>query len=475
MHVTFPAYGSVFLNEYIELRLQTQICTADGILLMAKRRSQKKRKKRIRFSRNFFMPFLITLTAVASVGVLALAAHQWIMEPVKTKKQDLVNENSDERLGIKQPEEKPAEEMIDGNAGEEKEDSDEPVTEVPKTPAKYQEELEDPEYMEQNNIYVKEPAVSGQVTLAFAGDILFDTNYAIMGPVSASGDISEGVRPEVIERMQAADVMMLNNEFAYSDRGAPTEGKQFTFRARPAAVSYLNDMGVDLVSLANNHAYDYGPDALVDTLDILREAEIPYVGAGRDINEARKPVYYILGDLKIAFVSATQIERLDMPDTKEATETSPGVFRCWNGSKLLETIREADANSDFVVAYIHWGTENQAELDWAQLKQAPELVEAGADLIIGDHPHCLQPIGVIQGVPVIYSLGNFWFNSKTLDTCMVEAVIDETGIVSCQFVPCLQSGCRTTLLQGAEKERVLAYMRSISEGVRIDEEGYVSW
>ncbi|MDE7232453.1 MAG: CapA family protein, partial [Lachnospiraceae bacterium] len=341
--------------------------------------------------------------------------------------------------------------------------------------SRYQDILEDPAYMEENHIYVREADISGQVTLAFAGDIPFDDNYSIMGAVRSGGDISQGIAPEVLERMQAADIMMLNNEFAYSNRGTPIEEKQFTFRARPETARYLTDMGVDLVSLANNHAYDYGPDALVDTLDTLQEEGIPYVGAGRDISEARKIVYYIVGDMKIAFVSATQIERLDTPDTKEATETSAGVFRCWNGEKLLETVREAAANSDFVVAYIHWGTENQAELDWAQLKQAPELVDAGADLVIGDHPHCLQPIGVIRGVPVIYSLGNFWFNSKTIDTGMVEVVIDQTGIVSYQFVPCLQSGCRTTLLQGAEKDRVLSYMRSISEGVQIDAEGYVSW
>ena len=341
--------------------------------------------------------------------------------------------------------------------------------------SRYQEVLDDPAYMEENGIYAREPAEPGKVTMTFAGDILFDTNYAIMGTVGPSGDISKGVTLEVIERMQAADIMMLNNEFAYSNRGAPLEEKQFTFRAKPETVSYLNDMGVDLVSLANNHAYDYGPEALTDTLDTLREAGIPYVGAGRNISEAARPVYYIVGDMKIAFVSATQIERMDTPDTKEATETSPGVFRCWNGAKFLEAVREAAENSDFVVAYVHWGTENQAELDWAQLKQAPELAAAGADLIIGDHPHCLQPIGVIQGVPVIYSLGNFWFNSKTLDTGMVEVVVDEAGIVSYQFIPCLQSGCRTTLLQGTEKERVLSYIRSISEGVRIDEEGFVSW
>ncbi len=430
---------------------------------MAKKKSRKSRKKkRIRFRRSFFLPFLMTLTGVALVGILALAAHQWIMEPVKTQ-------NDDREAAEENPVPEQAEEL-GGSA-----DAESAETEKEETPSKYQEELADAAYREENNIYVKEPETPGQVTLAFAGDILFDDHYAITGPVRGDGDISKGVSPEVIERMLSADIMMLNNEFAYSDRGAPIEEKQFTFRARPETVAYLTDMGVDLVSLANNHAYDYGPEALTDTLDILRETGIPYVGAGRDIHEARKPVYYIAGDIKIAFVSATQIERLDNPDTREATEDSPGVFRCWNGDRLLETIREAAENSDFVVAYIHWGTENVAELDWAQLKQAPELVTAGADLVIGDHPHCLQPIGVIGGVPVIYSLGNFWFNSKTLDTGMVEVVIDETGLVSYQFIPCLQSGCRTTLLEGAEKERVLAYMRSISEGVQIDGEGYVTW
>lgn len=436
---------------------------------MAKKRSRKiKKKKRIRFHRSFFLPFLVTLTAAVALGVLALAAHQWIMEPVKKRPADIVRSSQGiETHGTEGAE--PAEkEDAAGDEGESAGVEQETVS-------RYQEELDDPAYMEENNIYTVEPAEPGRVTMTFAGDILFDTNYAIMGTVRGSGDISQGIMPEVIERMQAADIMALNNEFAYSNRGTPTADKQFTFRARPETAAYLTDLGVDIVSLANNHAYDYGPTALEDTLDTLRETGIPYVGAGRNIDEARKPVYYIVGDLKIAFVSATQIERLDTPDTKEATETSPGVFRCWNGARLMETIREAAQNSDFVVAYIHWGTENQAELDWAQLKQAPELIAAGANLVIGDHPHCLQPIGVIQGVPVIYSLGNFWFNSKTLDTGMVEVTIDETGIVSYQFIPCLQSGCKTTLLQGAEKERVLAYMRSISEGVRIDEDGFVSW
>ena len=137
-------------------------------------------------------------------------------------------------------------------------------------------------------------------------------------------------------------------------------------------------------------------------------------------------------------------------------------------------MREAKENSDFVIVFLHWGTENVTELDWAQEKQAPEVAAAGADLIIGAHPHCLQQIGVVQGVPVMYSLGNFWFNSKTVDTGMIKIVLDENGLKSYQFLPCLQSGCRTTLLQGEEKKRILDEMRNMSPGVRIDD-GYVSW
>ena len=149
------------------------------------------------------------------------------------------------------------------------------------------------------------------------------------------------------------------------------------------------------------------------------------------------------------------------------------MFRCFNVERLLQTIEKAKTESDFVIVYIHWGTENTEDIDWAQDKQAREIVEAGADLIIGDHPHVLQKIEIINGVPVIYSLGNFWFNSRPIDTGMVKVTLTEDGLQSYQFIPCLQSNCRTTLLSGEEKERVLGEMRRMSEGVQIDADGYV--
>lgn len=338
---------------------------------------------------------------------------------------------------------------------------------------KYADILSDTSYMQKNNIYEKETLIENEVSLVFAGDILLDPGYSVMARMlQRAGGIYDSISEDLMEEMHKADIFMLNNEFPYSDRGMPTAGKQFTFRAKPESVSILKEMGADIVSLANNHAYDYGETAFLDTLDILKNEGIPYAGAGRNLEEASAPVYFVAGDIKIAFVSATQIEKLDNPDTKGAG-SEPGVFRCWNADKLLETVKEAERNSDFVVVYIHWGTENTAEPDWAQLDQAPAIAEAGADLIIGNHSHCLQPIQYVNGVPVVYSLGNFLFNSKEVDTCLIKAAVDEKGLKSLQFVPAMQKDCAVSLLHGVERERVLGYMRSISPGIIIDDEGYI--
>jgi len=392
-----------------------------------------------------------------------MLSYQWIIEPAKSREMSHFQVSAKRDTG-----------GATVQTGQSMEQIEEQIEEIKNVNDKYADVLNDPAYMVENNIYAKDAADPTQVSVAFAGDILFDPGYAVMSKLQQNGgQISAGIAPDLIEEMRSADIMVLNNEFPYSDRGTPTPEKQFTFRARPQTVSYLGDLGVDLVSLANNHAYDYGETAFLDTMDTLAQAGIAYVGAGRNLQEARRPVYYIINNMKIAFVAATQIERLDNPDTKGATDTSAGVFRCWNGDNLLETVREARQNSDFVIVFLHWGTENQDTIDWAQEKQAPEVAEAGADLIIGAHPHCLQQISMVNGVPVVYSLGNFWFNSKTVDTGMVKVVLNENGLQSLQFIPCLQSGCKTSLVQGEEKRRILNYMRGLSGSVQIDDDGYV--
>lgn len=438
---------------------------------MEKKGFPQAKKKQIKNNRThtFVLVFLLTLVLVLGTGLAFMLIYS----------RHSGREAMTQETGSKSVLSKAEPESIDAEIPDSDSNISDAISAVPKTDegkkGRYGQILSDPEYMEANNIYEKQNKEAGIVSLGFAGDILFDDEYAIMASLLLRGGaIDRGISETLLEKMRNVDIMMLNNEFPYTDRGEPTEDKTYTFRADTSAVKYLEDMGVDIVSIANNHIYDFGEIGLLDTLDTLKEASMPYVGAGRNLKEACAPAYFISGDMKIAFVSATQIERLENPDTKEATETSAGVFRCLYPKKLYETVAEAKENSDFVVVYIHWGTENVEEPDWIQLEQAPALAEAGADLIIGDHPHCLQGIQYFGDTPVIYSLGNFFFNSRTMDTCMLKVDISMEGIQSIQFLPAIQSDCRTDLAYGEEKERIISYMNSISYDIAIDAEGYVT-
>lgn len=313
------------------------------------------------------------------------------------------------------------------------------------------------------------------VTLRFAGDISFSENKSTtLFMDKQKGGIRSCFSKDLLEVMESADLMMLNNEFTYSTRGEPLPNKAYTFRAKPSRVQLLHEIGVDLVSLANNHTYDYGEDALVDTLTTLEEAHIPFVGAGHNLEEAMKPVYYIMNGRKIAIVSATQIERSTLY-TKQATETSPGVLRTKDPTLFLEVIKKAKANSDYVIAYVHWGTENVDYIDPTQRPLAQQFIDAGADVVIGGHTHCLQGFEFYKGKPILYSLGNFWFNSKTLDSGIMELNIDSKGEVQVFFLPCIQKGVKTSLVTSEkEKNRIIQYMENISYGVKIRADGLVT-
>lgn len=342
--------------------------------------------------------------------------------------------------------------------------------------SKYGQLLADAKYCEANKIYAKETISADEVVLMFAGDVSFAEGYANMGALAQrSNGIYDCFDEFMMKEMQDADIFMINNEFPYTDRGTPTAGKTYTFRSKPENVKMLYDMGVDIVSIANNHVYDYGEISLLDTLATLEKAAMPYAGAGRNKEDAIKPVYFIANDLKIAYICATQIEQLDVPDTVGATANAAGVFRCWNDDTIYDVIREAKEESDFVICYIHWGQESTENLHWAQVEQAEEIAKAGADLIVGDHPHILQGMDCIEGVPVIYSMGNYWFNSKTQDTGLLKATVTEDGLASLQFIPAIQSGCVTSIAGGGEKDRILNHLQEMSPRITVNQEGYIYW
>lgn len=314
-------------------------------------------------------------------------------------------------------------------------------------------------------------------TVCFAGDINLDEAWCTTQYLNQQENgIRDCISEELIEHMKQADIMCLNNEFTYSTGGAPLDGKAYTFRANPERVGILQEMGVDIVKLANNHVYDYGREALLDTFDTLDEAGIAYMGAGRNLEEAMKPVYVELDGRKVAFVAASRAEKYKM--TPQATEDAPGILRCYDTTLFLETIAEARENADFVLAYVHWGTEYSYELEEVQLTTGKEYLDAGADVVIGAHSHCLQGMEYYNGKPIIYSLGNYWFNEKTLDTMLLELHFygdDTGGEVEVKVIPAVQSGYRTQIATKAgEQERIYSFLEDISVNVQIDENGVVS-
>ncbi|MCM1541320.1 MAG: CapA family protein [Blautia sp.] len=314
-------------------------------------------------------------------------------------------------------------------------------------------------------------------TICFAGDINLDENWCTTQFMDQQPEgIYDCISQELVEVMQAADIMCLNNEFTYSRGGSPLPGKAYTFRAAPERVAVLEQLGVDAVTLANNHVYDYGKEALTDTFAVLEDAGIPYFGAGRTLEDAMRPLYLEAEGKTIALVGASRAEKNQM--TPQATDTEPGILRCYDTELFLQAIREGKENADFCIAFVHWGTEYSFDLEQVQLDTGKEYLDAGADAVIGAHSHCLQGMEYYDGKPIIYSLGNYWFNEKTLDTMLLQLHFsgdDTQSRLAVQVVPAVQSGYRTTYAaEAAEQRRIYDFLEGISVNVEISDDGIVS-
>ncbi|HET7051278.1 MAG TPA: CapA family protein [Solirubrobacteraceae bacterium] len=211
------------------------------------------------------------------------------------------------------------------------------------------------------------------------------------------------IAPEVADCIAGADAFVLNLECCISHRGDrfPDPGKRFFFRAPSVAARCLADLGVDAVTLANNHALDYGPDALLDTLAYLRAAGIAAVGAGADVETARAPVMLRCGGLRVRLVAFS-----DHPADYAAGPERPGIAFADLRGELPDWVRAAvrpGADADLVLATPHWGPNMVAGPQAHVRRSAAALLGAGASLIAGHSAH------IFHGVAprVIFDLGDF--------------------------------------------------------------------
>lgn len=312
------------------------------------------------------------------------------------------------------------------------------------------------------------------VSLAFAGDIAFDPDRPVMLHAAENGGILKCIDSDLVEYLNSCDVFMLNNEFCISERGEPMTDKVYTFRSHPDNINVLKKLGVDIVSLANNHVYDYGEIAFYDTMDHLKAAGLPYVGAGYNVNEAAQAHYFIVNGIKIGIVATSRAEKYYLTPTADFNRA--GVMGTYNSRYFLSSIEMAEEQCDVVIVYVHWGTEYSTELEDEQLDMGREYIDAGADAVIGGHPHCLQGMEFYNGVPIAYSLGNFWFNDKTLDSCVVTLEIDSELNTKVLFTPLLQENCETRLVTDYDERRALFDRVESYEpwGVEISDDGVVT-
>jgi poly-gamma-glutamate synthesis protein (capsule biosynthesis protein) len=318
------------------------------------------------------------------------------------------------------------------------------------------------------------------VTMLFGGDVYLSDH--VLNAYNKAGGISGVLDSAYRQEIADADIFFVNEEFPFSDRGTQAADKQYTFRLPPEKVSIFQDIGIDGVTLANNHALDFGTDALLDSCVALDSAGIGHTGAGANLDAAKQAVTYEVNGRKIAIVGASRV----FPQTDWAAGAShPGMLSAYDPAVLLEQIRTLRQNQDIVIAYIHWGIEREETPNDIQKNLARQLIDAGADLVIGAHPHVLQGIEYYKGKPIIYSLGNFIFGSSIPRTALLKVTFEpatdgQSGEQTAVSAPHLTlipgtsaSGYTHTLESESQKKEFINYMQSISFNVNIDENGDV--
>ena len=273
------------------------------------------------------------------------------------------------------------------------------------------------------------PKPAREQTLLFAGDIMLSRT---VGKKMAAEDDYKYPFEKIGPMLKAADLAFANLECPVSDVGR-NKGHLYSFRADPRVMEGLNFAGFDVLSVANNHMDDWGHAALVDTLDRLRAAGIRPVGAGRNDLEAHYPVLVNLHGVRIAFLAYVDVP----PKDATAGLDRPGV--AWLvPDRALADIRFARPLADIVIVSLHWGIEYMRKPQKRQVELAHRMIDAGADLIVGGHPHIVQPLEEYKGKYIAYSLGNFIFDQHDPPThhgLMLKVTLDGKKISSVEGIP----------------------------------------
>jgi poly-gamma-glutamate synthesis protein (capsule biosynthesis protein) len=307
------------------------------------------------------------------------------------------------------------------------------------------------------------------VTISFVGDVMMAGNVERLVAQHGYDYPFRHVR----ELLLKSDLSVANLETSVTEGGEPQD-KQYVYRTKPKALESMRDHGIRLVTLANNHSMDYGVEGFLDTLDHLKQTGILYVGGGRNEAEAYRPAVVELNGVRTAFLGFSMV----VPHASwKAEGDRSGVAQTYDYRQPTEAIRKARQEADLVVVLVHWGEERKEEPNARQKEMARRYIDAGADLVVGSHPHVLQGAENYKGKWIFYSLGNFIFttndNPLTWDSVILNASCTKEGACDLSVVPVRNAWALPTPLEGEEAARVLGRLSDLSINAKVNGDGNI--
>lgn len=299
------------------------------------------------------------------------------------------------------------------------------------------------------------------VSISMVGDILMD------GSVRAQIDKNGIEYPweMVKEYFNNDDITIGNLETSITNRDIKWEDKQFNFKSDPKNLKAMKEAGIDVLTLANNHTLDYGYEGLLDTLNHLDKNDIKRVGGGKNRREAMEGIIIEKDGIRVGVLSFSRV----VPDVKwYATDKRPGIVGAYDPhiKGVITRIEEMKKEADIIIVSIHWGVELSTTPRKQEKDLAIKLIDAGADVIMGHHPHVLQGVEIYKNKPIFYSLGNFVFGTKselTANTMIAQINFIDKEINNIKIIPCSITGGRPIPIIDDKRLEKINYMNSISK------------
>lgn len=272
------------------------------------------------------------------------------------------------------------------------------------------------------------PKKDDWISLVAVGDVMLARNVGKR--ISEHGP--DWPFKRVMHLVRNADLAFCNLECPISS-DAVKVNKPICFRADPETVRSLKNVGFNTLSLANNHSLDCGRPGLVDTMDNLKQAGIAFAGAGTTLSEAERPTFLKIGNLRVAFLGRTAI----FPENSWPRPDAPGIAFLDNAT-IEQAVADARSKADIVIVSIHWGVEYRKNPDPEQIALAHRLIDAGASVVLGHHPHVIQPMERYHGGLIAYSLGNFVFDSPVRQckrSAILRCRLSKAGVGDVSVIP----------------------------------------